>query len=83
METLDAYCGVYSIGTAARSLQLRSGGEPPNRLGMLSSLDHTIWYYDHDFDCSDWLLHVVCSSPVQSFYTPVLSVSALVSLYCV
>lgn len=49
------------IGTAARSLHLTSTAKPPNRLGMLSSLDHTIWYYDHDFDCAEWLLYVMVS----------------------
>ncbi|QRW00233.1 thioesterase family protein [Ceratobasidium sp. AG-Ba] len=49
------------IGTAARSLKLHSGGEPPHRLGMISSLDHSIWFYDHDFDCAEWLLYVMIS----------------------
>ncbi|KAF8610478.1 thioesterase II [Ceratobasidium sp. AG-I] len=49
------------IGTAARTLNLNSGSKPPRRLGMISSLDHTIWYYDHEFDCADWLLFVMVS----------------------
>ncbi|KAJ1310355.1 hypothetical protein OPQ81_007093 [Rhizoctonia solani] len=49
------------IGNAARSVGLHSGAAPPNRLGMISSLDHTIWYYDNDFDCTDWLLFVTVS----------------------
>ncbi|KAF8710743.1 Acyl-CoA thioesterase, partial [Rhizoctonia solani] len=49
------------IGVAARSTGLHSGVAPPNRLGMISSLDHTIWYYDHDFDCKKWLLFVTVS----------------------
>ncbi|KAG8683921.1 hypothetical protein FRC09_015725 [Ceratobasidium sp. 395] len=49
------------IGTAARTLKLHSGAEHPHRLGMISSLDHSIWFYDHDFDCGDWLLYVMVS----------------------
>ncbi|CAE6470446.1 unnamed protein product [Rhizoctonia solani] len=49
------------IGNAARSAGLHSGAAPPNRLGMISSLDHAIWYYDNDFDCTEWLLFVTVS----------------------
>jgi len=34
-----------------------SGESGPQYLGMNSSIDHAIWFYDHDFDCGDWLLY--------------------------
>jgi len=51
------------IGTAARTLGLtRTKG--PKQQSMGSSLDHSIYYYSNDFDCSEWLLYVM-SSPVS------------------
>lgn len=32
---------------------------------LQSTLDHSIWYYDHEFDCSDWLLYVVRGSVLK------------------
>ncbi|KAL5534390.1 hypothetical protein ACEPAG_852 [Sanghuangporus baumii] len=49
------------IGVGARTLGLRRFGEGPNALGMSSSLDHSIFFYTDDFDCSDWILHVIKS----------------------
>jgi len=34
-----------------------SGESGPQYLGMNSSIDHVVWFYDHDFDCGDWLLY--------------------------
>jgi len=34
-----------------------SGESGPQYLGMNSSIDHAIWFYDHDFNCGDWLLY--------------------------
>jgi hypothetical protein len=28
------------------------------------TLDHSLWFYDHDFDCSEWILFVVSAHPV-------------------
>ena len=28
------------------------------------TLDHSLWFYDHDFDCSEWILFVVSNHPV-------------------
>ncbi|PCH33398.1 hypothetical protein WOLCODRAFT_129747 [Wolfiporia cocos MD-104 SS10] len=47
------------IGVVRRTLGLNSYDESPRQLTMLTSLDHTIWFYDNDFDCGDWLLYVV------------------------
>ncbi|KAG9014828.1 hypothetical protein FRB94_008986 [Tulasnella sp. JGI-2019a] len=50
------------LGQAAQTQRLSWFYEYPNKLGMMSTIDHAIWYYDHDFDCSDWLLYIVESS---------------------
>jgi acyl-CoA thioesterase II len=44
------------IGTVARTYGQGDGGAPRVRIGMMSTLDHSLWFYDHDFDCSQWLL---------------------------
>ncbi|KZT53267.1 Thioesterase/thiol ester dehydrase-isomerase [Calocera cornea HHB12733] len=51
------------IGVSAKAVNLSNFGKPPNRLAMMSSLDHSIWFYDHNIECGDWLLHVM-ESPV-------------------
>jgi len=51
------------IGTALRTLNASTPGEP-YRSTMNSSLDHSIWYYNHEFDCGDWLLYVMQSPRV-------------------
>ncbi|KAG8953277.1 hypothetical protein FRC04_002687 [Tulasnella sp. 424] len=50
------------LGLGAQTVGLGALKEPPKKLGMISTLDHSIWYYDHEFDCSDWLLYVMESS---------------------
>jgi len=40
------------------------GAEGPSALGMASSLDHSLVYYHHDFDCSEWFLYTM-TSPVS------------------
>jgi len=47
------------IGVVRRTLGLNAHYEGPKQLTMLTSLDHTIWFYDDEFDCGDWLLYVV------------------------
>ncbi|KZP00548.1 Thioesterase/thiol ester dehydrase-isomerase [Calocera viscosa TUFC12733] len=47
------------IGLAARTLKLSYVGKPPKRLSMMSSLDHAMWFYDHNVNSADWLLHVM------------------------
>ncbi|KAG8890074.1 hypothetical protein FRB98_001187 [Tulasnella sp. 332] len=51
-----------SLGQAAQTQNLTWFNGYPNKLGMMSTVDHAIWYYDHEFDCSDWLLYVMESS---------------------
>ncbi|KAF8522926.1 thioesterase-like superfamily-domain-containing protein [Hysterangium stoloniferum] len=50
------------ISTPSRALRLtRFRG--PRQQTMGSSLDHSIFFYNHDFDCSEWILYVM-TSPV-------------------
>ncbi|GAA5973709.1 hypothetical protein JCM11641_005092 [Rhodosporidiobolus odoratus] len=51
------------IGTAARASGLGSGTQP--RLGMLASLDHSMYFYDQTVDAHDWNLFYM-ASPVTS-----------------
>ncbi|KAI0034944.1 hypothetical protein K488DRAFT_76953 [Vararia minispora EC-137] len=57
---------VARISAASTSLGLRRTGKGSNRLTMTSSLDHAIAYYDHDFDCSEWMLYVIDSPAAGS-----------------
>lgn len=51
----------YFISTAARIMGLRRGGKGKDALTMTSTLDHTIWFYNNDFNTGDWMLHVMQS----------------------
>jgi acyl-CoA thioesterase II len=39
----------------------RSASPGPKDLAMASSLDHSLFFYNNDFDCGDWLLYVITS----------------------
>ncbi|KAL4268034.1 C/M/P thioester hydrolase family protein [Pleurotus pulmonarius] len=56
----------HFISTAPRILGLKRFGKGPTGLAMLSSLDHSIYFYDNDFDCGDWLLYVMDSPRIGS-----------------
>ncbi|OAV94819.1 hypothetical protein PTTG_06225 [Puccinia triticina 1-1 BBBD Race 1] len=43
------------IGTVSKAMGLNLPGGP--RASMLASLDHSMFFYDHDFDVSDWMLY--------------------------
>ncbi|KAJ2920347.1 hypothetical protein MD484_g97, partial [Candolleomyces efflorescens] len=44
----------------SRTLGLkRDGGGPGSRLTMTSTVDHTLWFYNNDFDFAEWLLYVI------------------------
>jgi len=49
------------ISVAPRALGLKRFSKGPTALSMSSSLDHSIFFYNDTFDCSDWLLYVVIS----------------------
>ncbi|KAF9535520.1 thioesterase-like superfamily-domain-containing protein [Crepidotus variabilis] len=53
------------IATPSRILGLK-GRTGPNSLGMSSTIDHVIWFYDHDFDTGDWLLYEMESPRIGS-----------------
>ncbi|THH11216.1 hypothetical protein EW145_g796 [Phellinidium pouzarii] len=46
------------IVVASKSLGLDPYGKGPGALGMSSSLDHAIFFYSDEFDCSNWILYV-------------------------
>ncbi|KNZ74168.1 Acyl-coenzyme A thioesterase 8 [Termitomyces sp. J132] len=50
-----------SISTVPKILGLKRFGKGPNGISMTSSIDHSIYFYNDDFDCGDWLLYVVSS----------------------
>ncbi|KAI0273491.1 thioesterase-like superfamily-domain-containing protein [Gloeopeniophorella convolvens] len=57
---------LHFMGPAITSAGLKRSHEPkdPNALSMASSLDHSLVYYSHEFDCSEWFLYVM-TSPVS------------------
>lgn len=58
---LGYFSDMHFISSAGRTLGLRRGGRGPTALSMVSTLDHTIWYYSNDFHCGDWMLYVITS----------------------
>ncbi|KAI0815299.1 thioesterase-like superfamily-domain-containing protein [Irpex lacteus] len=57
----------HFIGAAHRTMGLNSSNPPgPTRLGMSSTLDHSIWFYNNDFNCGDWILYVMHAPSVGS-----------------
>ncbi|KAJ7213867.1 thioesterase-like superfamily-domain-containing protein [Mycena pura] len=64
---------VHVLRTAALILGLESLGNSPNATGNSSdatatkvTIDHSIHFYDDDFDCGDWLLYVMVSPRAAS-----------------
>jgi len=49
------------ISSASKIMGLKRFGKGPDTVSMTSTLDHTIYFYNDDFDCGDWLLHVIVS----------------------
>lgn len=52
---------LYFIYSGAQISGLKRFGTGDHSLGMTSTLDHSIYYYDDNFDCADWLLYVITS----------------------
>ncbi|MBW0534523.1 hypothetical protein O181_074238 [Austropuccinia psidii MF-1] len=51
-----AYASDYRfIGTVGKAMGL--GVEGGKKLTMLASLDHSMFFYDHDIDLNDWMLY--------------------------
>jgi len=63
-----SYISDFSLlGTAARAVGLKNKqGDGPGILGLMSTLDHAIWFYNDDFDCADWLLYEMWALQVGS-----------------
>jgi len=47
------------IAAVAESMGLKRIGKGPNVVTMMSSLDHSVYFYNDDFHCGDWLLYVI------------------------
>jgi len=56
----------YFIGVGSRTLGLKTLSKGPDALSMSSTLDHSIYFYDDNFDCGDWLLYVMTSPRTAS-----------------
>ncbi|KAI0271567.1 thioesterase-like superfamily-domain-containing protein [Gloeopeniophorella convolvens] len=53
---------LHFMGAAITTSGLkRHAAEGAKALGMSSSLDHSLVFYNNDFDCGDWLLYVMTS----------------------
>ncbi|KAN0133653.1 Thioesterase-like superfamily domain containing protein [Lactarius tabidus] len=54
---------LHFISPAITSMGLKRSHDSkgPKALGMGSSLDHSIMFYDHDFDATDWFLYTTTS----------------------
>jgi len=48
---------LYFLGAAGGALGLRESNEEGADVAAFSTtIDHSIWYYSDDFDCSEWLM---------------------------
>jgi len=47
------------LGVAATQLGLSRGKTGEKGLGMLSSLDHSVFFYDDEFHCGEWMLYLI------------------------
>ncbi|TCD70085.1 hypothetical protein EIP91_005067 [Steccherinum ochraceum] len=54
------------IGGASKALDISRQAEGDKKLSMNSTIDHSIWFYDDEFDCGDWLLYVVQTPRARS-----------------
>ncbi|KAF8311617.1 ARM repeat-containing protein [Clavulina sp. PMI_390] len=52
------------LSTTARAIRNNPENEGNTAIAMMASLDHSLWFYDHEFDCRDWLLFVMDSPRV-------------------
>ncbi|TFK41346.1 thioesterase-like superfamily-domain-containing protein [Crucibulum laeve] len=47
------------ISSASRIMGLKRFGKGPDVISMHSTIDHSIYFYNDDFDCGDWILYVM------------------------
>jgi len=52
---------LHLLSAAASTAGMKRRGSGPKDLAMASSLDHSLFFYNNDFDCGDWLLYVITS----------------------
>jgi len=45
------------MNVALRAVRKNPDNPPPVTINMVASLDHAMWFYDHDFDTGEWLLY--------------------------
>ncbi|KAJ7630629.1 HotDog domain-containing protein [Roridomyces roridus] len=57
---------LYLLGAAAKTLGLERFAKGPMATSMMSTIDHSICFYDNSFDCGDWLLYVMASPRAAS-----------------
>jgi acyl-CoA thioesterase II len=57
---------LFFIGSGSRTLGLRPYTKGPQGVTMSTTLDHSICFYDDNFDCGNWLLYVMSSPRSQS-----------------
>jgi len=49
----------WFVQAAPEQIHSRLGEKGPNGLAMLQSLDHTLYFYNHEFDLNEWMLYVI------------------------
>jgi len=48
----------WFIGSVSRQIGYRFGTKGPKGIAMQQSLDHSLYFYNHEFDAGDWMLYV-------------------------
>jgi len=56
----------WFVQSAARQIGYRFGESGPKGLKMLQSLDHSLYFYNHDFDMGEWMLYVIICSRAEA-----------------
>ncbi|KAK7064497.1 DNA repair protein RAD14 [Favolaschia claudopus] len=52
---------LHLLSAATQALGLQRFGKGPKATAMTTTIDHSICFYDDNFDCGDWLLYVMAS----------------------
>ncbi|KAF7319994.1 Acyl-coenzyme A thioesterase 8 [Mycena kentingensis (nom. inval.)] len=56
---------LYLLGAVSRMLKLERYSKGPNAVSMTSTIDHSICFYEDNFDCGDWLLYMASPRAAQ------------------
>ncbi|CAH7685234.1 thioesterase-like superfamily-domain-containing protein [Phakopsora pachyrhizi] len=54
-DTTNRFKNLYFVGTIAKDIGREMIGE--SNFGMIVSLDHSMYFYDHEIDVSQWMLY--------------------------